>query len=88
MATPNPTPTPDPNPNPNPNPNQVRFAYRQDTNKRAKILRNVTFPEVLDIRNLCATKLKAGTSPLYLPYVSPMSPLSLATKLKAGIGAA
>ena len=38
----------------------VRFAYRQDTNKRAKILRNVTFPDVLDIRNLCATKLKAG----------------------------
>lgn len=38
----------------------VRFAYRQDTNKRAKILRNVTFPDVLDIRNLCATKLRAG----------------------------
>ena len=30
----------------------VRFAYRVDTNKRAKILRSVTFPDVLDIRNL------------------------------------
>jgi len=38
----------------------VRFAYRKDTEKRAKILRTVTFPPVLDIRNLCTAKLTAA----------------------------
>ena len=40
----------------------VRFAYRKDTEKRAKILRTVTFPPVLDIRNLCTAKLTAAVS--------------------------
>jgi len=38
----------------------VRFDYRKDTGKRAKILRAVSFPTMLDIRNLCTDKLKAG----------------------------
>jgi ubiquitin carboxyl-terminal hydrolase 14 len=38
----------------------VRFAWRKDTNKRAKILRPVSFPEVLDVRNLCTDKLRAS----------------------------
>eukprot|EP00908_Phaeocystis_cordata_P018724 Transcript_30186.p1 GENE.Transcript_30186~~Transcript_30186.p1 ORF type:complete len:521 (-),score=278.19 Transcript_30186:153-1661(-) len=38
----------------------VRFDYRKDTGKRAKILRTVTFPDVLDIRNLCTDQLRAG----------------------------
>jgi len=37
----------------------VRFAWRKDTNKRAKILRPVSFPEVLDVRQLCSEKLQA-----------------------------
>jgi len=36
----------------------VRFHWRKDTNKRAKIVRNVSFPEVLDVRNLCTDKLQ------------------------------
>lgn len=38
----------------------VRFAWRKDTNQRAKIVRAVTFPEVLDVRNLCSDKLRAS----------------------------
>lgn len=38
----------------------VRFAWRKDTNKRAKILRPVSFPDVLDVRNLCTPKLQAS----------------------------
>jgi len=38
--------------------NFVRFAWRKDTNKRAKILRTVSFPEVLDVRNLCTEPLQ------------------------------
>jgi len=38
----------------------VRFAWRKDTNKRAKILRPVSFPEVLDVHNLCSDKLRAS----------------------------
>ncbi len=37
----------------------VRFAWRKDTSKRAKILRNVSFPPILDVRNLCTTRLQA-----------------------------
>ena len=33
--------------------NFVRFAWRKDTAKRAKILRPISFPDVLDVRNLC-----------------------------------
>merc|ERR1719465_304128 len=36
----------------------VRFAWRKDTAKRAKILRTVSFPTVLDVRNLCTDKLQ------------------------------
>ena len=36
----------------------VRFAYRKDTGKRAKILRNVSFPPMLDVRNLCTKDLQ------------------------------
>jgi ubiquitin carboxyl-terminal hydrolase 14 len=36
----------------------VRFAYRKDTEKRAKIVRPVSFPDVLDARNLCTEKLQ------------------------------
>jgi len=36
----------------------VRFAWRKDTNKRAKILRTVSFPDVLDVRNLCTPALQ------------------------------
>lgn len=36
----------------------VRFAYRKDTNKRAKILRTVSFPPMLDVRNLCTPELQ------------------------------
>ena len=36
----------------------VRFAWRKDTAKRAKILRQVSFPAVLDVRNLCTAKLQ------------------------------
>jgi len=38
----------------------VRFAWRKDTEKRAKILRTVTFPDVLDVRNLCANPLMSA----------------------------
>ena len=38
----------------------VRFAFRKDTNKRAKILRTVSFPPVLDVRNMCTTELQAS----------------------------
>jgi len=36
----------------------VRFAWRKDTAKRAKILRQVSFPTVLDVRNLCTAELQ------------------------------
>ena len=36
----------------------VRFAWRKDTAKRAKILRQVSFPSVLDVRNLCTAQLQ------------------------------
>ena len=38
----------------------VRFAWRKDTAKRAKILRTVSFPAVLDVRNLCTPELQAA----------------------------
>jgi len=38
----------------------VRFAWRNDTQKRAKILRPVSFPDVLDVRNLCTDELQAS----------------------------
>jgi len=38
----------------------VRFAWRKDTNKRAKILRQVSFPAILDMRNLCTSELQAA----------------------------
>merc|ERR1719164_393150 len=38
----------------------VRFAWRKDTAKRAKILRTVSFPAVLDVRNLCTAELQAS----------------------------
>ena len=38
----------------------VRFAFRKDTNKRAKILRTVSFPPMLDVRNLCTAQLQAS----------------------------
>ena len=38
----------------------VRFAWRKDTAKRAKILRTVSFPTVLDVRNLCTAELQAS----------------------------
>jgi len=37
----------------------VRFAWRKDTAKRAKILRTVSFPPILDVRNLCTPALQA-----------------------------
>lgn len=36
----------------------VRFAWRNDTSKRAKVLRVVSFPDVLDVTNLCTDKLQ------------------------------
>ena len=38
----------------------VRFAWRKDTAKRAKILRTVSFPPMLDVRNLCTKELQAN----------------------------
>jgi ubiquitin carboxyl-terminal hydrolase 14 len=38
----------------------VRFAWRKDTAKRAKILRTVSFPPMLDVRNLCTPDLQAS----------------------------
>jgi len=38
----------------------VRFAWRKDTAKRAKILRTVSFPFMLDVRNLCTDDLQAA----------------------------
>ena len=38
----------------------VRFAWRKDTAKRAKILRTVSFPPMLDVRNLCTPQLQAS----------------------------
>ena len=38
----------------------VRFAWRKDTAKRAKILRTVSFPPVLDVRGLCSRTLQAA----------------------------
>ena len=38
----------------------VRFAWRKDTAKRAKILRTVSFPAVLDVRGLCTPDLQAA----------------------------
>ena len=40
--------------------NFVRFQYRKDTEKRAKILRPISFPDVLDVRNLCTKELQAN----------------------------
>lgn len=60
----------------------VRFAYRQDTNKRAKILRNVTFPDVLDIRNLCATKLRAGIGAYCTTLESDIGSVPMSEKAK------
>lgn len=37
----------------------VRFAWRKDTNKRAKILRQISFPDVLDVYNFCTPGLQA-----------------------------
>jgi len=38
----------------------VRFAWRKDTAKRAKILRPISFPDVLDVRNFCTPELQAS----------------------------
>lgn len=37
----------------------MRFAWRKDTAKRAKILRTVSFPPTLDVRNLCTPLLQS-----------------------------
>ena len=37
----------------------VRFAWRKDTAKRAKILRTVSFPPMLDVRSLCTPLLQS-----------------------------
>ena len=45
----------------------VRFAYRKDTAKRAKILRTVSFPPMLDVRNLCTPQLQVPPPERPLP---------------------
>ena len=40
----------------------VRFAWRKDTAKRAKILRPVSFPDVLDVRNLLTPDLQKAVN--------------------------
>ncbi|ROW07122.1 hypothetical protein VPNG_07356 [Cytospora leucostoma] len=42
----------------------VRFFWRRDTQKKAKILRKVTFPKELDIMEFCADSLKAKLVPV------------------------
>ena len=37
----------------------VRFQWRQDTGKKAKILRAVKFPLLLDMRDFCTDEYKA-----------------------------
>ncbi|KEG13517.1 ubiquitin hydrolase [Trypanosoma grayi] len=41
----------------------VRFSWRNDTQKKAKILRSVTFPLVLDLFTLCTEELKTSMEP-------------------------
>ena len=40
----------------------VRFAWRNDTQKRAKILRSISFPDVLDLYKMCTPELQANIS--------------------------
>ncbi|KAK7743770.1 deubiquitinating enzyme [Cytospora paraplurivora] len=42
----------------------VRFFWRRDTQKKAKILRKVTFPKELDIMEFCADSLKEKLVPV------------------------
>lgn len=42
----------------------VRFFWRRDTQKKAKILRKVTFPKELDIMEFCADSLKQKLVPV------------------------
>lgn len=42
----------------------VRFFWRRDTQKKAKILRKVTFPKELDIMEFCADSLKEKLIPV------------------------
>jgi ubiquitin carboxyl-terminal hydrolase 14 len=41
----------------------ARFAWRQDTNENAKVLRPVTFPMVMDLQPFCTAELKAKLEP-------------------------
>eukprot|EP00210_Caulerpa_lentillifera_P003757 g3589.t1 len=41
----------------------VRFSYRQDTKKRAKILKKITFPTTLDLFEFCSEDFKNQLSP-------------------------
>jgi ubiquitin carboxyl-terminal hydrolase 14 len=41
----------------------VRFTWRNDTKSKAKILKPITFPFVLDVLNLCSDELKATLGP-------------------------
>lgn len=41
----------------------VRFAWRQDTQQKAKVLRRVEFPFVLDVYDMCAPELQAALAP-------------------------
>lgn len=42
----------------------VRFDWRRDTNKKAKIMRKVTFPEELDALEFCTDKLREVLVPI------------------------
>eukprot|EP00672_Neobodo_designis_P021796 CAMPEP_0174829790 /NCGR_PEP_ID=MMETSP1114-20130205/2149_1 /TAXON_ID=312471 /ORGANISM="Neobodo designis, Strain CCAP 1951/1" /LENGTH=418 /DNA_ID=CAMNT_0016063555 /DNA_START=29 /DNA_END=1285 /DNA_ORIENTATION=- len=41
----------------------ARFAWRQDTNENAKVLRPVSFPQVLDVFSLCTADLQRQLEP-------------------------
>jgi ubiquitin carboxyl-terminal hydrolase 14 len=41
----------------------VRFTWRTDTKTKAKILKPITFPFVLDVMNLCSDALKTALAP-------------------------
>jgi len=42
----------------------VRFDWRRDTNKKAKIMRRVTFPKELDVVEFCASDLQKTLAPV------------------------
>merc|ERR1711916_65243 len=42
----------------------ARFAWRQDTNENAKVLRPVSFPHMLDVEPLCTDELKKSLVPV------------------------